>query len=111
MSQLGAVTGRHAFDIDSLTAHLERHLPEFRGPVEVQQFQGDAGLAPLDVQVGAIGDASVVGGRRRRPVHAGLEDLVGQALDLGPVESRCPGPQHRGADGDRIAGLAQPSRN
>jgi aminoglycoside phosphotransferase (APT) family kinase protein len=40
MSQLGAVTGRHAFDIDNLTAHLERHLPEFRGPVEVQQFQG-----------------------------------------------------------------------
>ena len=40
MSQLGAVTGRHAFGIDSLTAHLERHLPEFRGPIEVQQFQG-----------------------------------------------------------------------
>ncbi len=40
MSQLGAVTGRHAFDIDSLTTHLERHLPEFRGPVDVQQFQG-----------------------------------------------------------------------
>jgi len=40
MSQLGAVTGRHAFDIDSLTSHLERHLPEFRGPVDVQQFQG-----------------------------------------------------------------------
>ena len=40
MSQLGAVTGRHAFDVDSLTTHLERHLPEFRGPVDVQQFQG-----------------------------------------------------------------------
>ena len=40
MNQLGAVTGRHAFDVARLAAHLERHLPEFRGPVEVQQFQG-----------------------------------------------------------------------
>ncbi len=40
MSQLGAVTGRHAFDTERLPAHLERHLPEFRGPLEVQQFQG-----------------------------------------------------------------------
>jgi aminoglycoside phosphotransferase (APT) family kinase protein len=40
MSQLGAVTGRHAFDIERLTSHLEQHLPDFRGPLEVQQFQG-----------------------------------------------------------------------
>jgi aminoglycoside phosphotransferase (APT) family kinase protein len=40
MNQLGEVTGRHAFDIARLATHLERHLPEFRGPVEVQQFQG-----------------------------------------------------------------------
>jgi aminoglycoside phosphotransferase (APT) family kinase protein len=40
MNQLGAVTGRHAFDVGRLAAHLERHLPDFRGPVEVQQFQG-----------------------------------------------------------------------
>ena len=40
MNQLGAVTPRHAFDSASLQAHLERHLPEFRGPLEVQQFQG-----------------------------------------------------------------------
>ena len=67
--------------------------------LEVQQLQGDAGLASLDVQVGTIGDDPVVPGRRRRPVHAGLEDLVGQDLDLGPVESGRPGSQHRGADG------------
>ena len=67
--------------------------------LEVQQLQGDAGLAPLGVQVGAIGDDAVVGGRRRGPIHAGLEDLVGQALDLGPIEPGGPGPQHRGADG------------
>ncbi len=40
MSQLGEVTGRHAFDTERLREHLERHLPEFRGPMEVQQFQG-----------------------------------------------------------------------
>jgi aminoglycoside phosphotransferase (APT) family kinase protein len=40
MTQLGAVTGRHAFDVERLTSHLEQHLPEFRGPLEVQQFQG-----------------------------------------------------------------------
>jgi aminoglycoside phosphotransferase (APT) family kinase protein len=39
-TQLGAVTGRHAFDIARLQVHLEKHLPEFRGPLEVQQFQG-----------------------------------------------------------------------
>jgi aminoglycoside phosphotransferase (APT) family kinase protein len=40
MNQLGAVTGRHAFDVGRIAAHLEQHLPDFRGPVEVQQFQG-----------------------------------------------------------------------
>ncbi len=40
MNQLGAVTGRHAFDVERLAAHLAQHLPEFRGPVEVLQFQG-----------------------------------------------------------------------
>ncbi len=40
MNQLGAVTGRHAFDVERLAAHLQKHLPDFRGPVEVQQFQG-----------------------------------------------------------------------
>jgi hypothetical protein len=67
--------------------------------LEVQQLQGDAGLAPLGVQVGAVGDDPVVGGGCRGPVHAGLEDLVGQTLDLAPIEPGRPGPQHRGADG------------
>jgi len=40
MNQLGPVTGRHAFDVGRLATHLARHLPDFRGPVEVQQFQG-----------------------------------------------------------------------
>jgi hypothetical protein len=67
--------------------------------LEVQQLQGDAGLAPLGVQVGTVGDDPVVGGGRRRPVHAGLQHLVGQALDLGPIQPGGPRPQHRGADG------------
>jgi len=33
-----------------------------------------------------IGDDPVMGGGCREPIHAGLEDLVGQALDLGPIE-------------------------
>jgi hypothetical protein len=41
----------------------------------------------------------MVGGRGRGPVHAGFEDLVGQALDLGPIQPGRPGPQYRGADG------------
>jgi aminoglycoside phosphotransferase (APT) family kinase protein len=40
MSQLGEVTERHRFDVEQLAAHLERHLPEFRGPLEVKQFHG-----------------------------------------------------------------------
>jgi len=40
MSQLGEVTARHRFDVERLAAHLEQHLPEFRGPLEVKQFQG-----------------------------------------------------------------------
>jgi aminoglycoside phosphotransferase (APT) family kinase protein len=40
MSQLGEVTTRHRFDTDRLASHLEQHLPGFRGPLAVQQFQG-----------------------------------------------------------------------
>jgi aminoglycoside phosphotransferase (APT) family kinase protein len=40
MTQLGEVTARHRFDVERLAAHLEQHLPAFRGPLTVQQFQG-----------------------------------------------------------------------
>jgi aminoglycoside phosphotransferase (APT) family kinase protein len=40
MTQAGEVTERHRFDAERLTAHLEAHLPQFRGPLEVRQFQG-----------------------------------------------------------------------
>ncbi|MGE5339661.1 MAG: phosphotransferase [Gemmatimonadota bacterium] len=40
MSQLNEVTERHRFDIERLAAHLALHLPQFRGPLAVKQFQG-----------------------------------------------------------------------
>lgn len=40
MSQLGEVTARHDFDRARLTTYLQAHLPEFRGPLDVRQFQG-----------------------------------------------------------------------
>ncbi len=40
MSQLQEVTARHRFDVERLAAHLAQHLPGFRGPLSVRQFQG-----------------------------------------------------------------------
>lgn len=40
MTTSGAVTERHRFDSAALAAHLSEHLPQFRGPLEVSQFQG-----------------------------------------------------------------------
>ena len=40
MNQLGEVTARHDFDRAKLASHLQAHLPDFRGPLEVKQFQG-----------------------------------------------------------------------
>lgn len=34
------VAGQHAFDLAALTAHLERHLDGFAGPLTVEQFKG-----------------------------------------------------------------------
>ena len=40
MNQLGEVTARHDFDRAKLASHLQVHLPDFHGPLEVKQFQG-----------------------------------------------------------------------
>ncbi len=40
MNQLQEVTDRHRFDVDRLAAHLALHLPDFKGPLTVKQFQG-----------------------------------------------------------------------
>ncbi len=39
-TQLQEVTERHRFDVDRLAAYLEAHLPGFRPPLGVRQFQG-----------------------------------------------------------------------
>jgi aminoglycoside phosphotransferase (APT) family kinase protein len=35
-----AVSARHAFDVATLERHLQRELPEFAGPLHVEQFKG-----------------------------------------------------------------------
>jgi hypothetical protein len=56
--------------------------------LEVQQFQGDAGLLPLGVEVRAIGDGAAAPAGRRHAVETGLQDVVGELLDLLPVQPR-----------------------
>ncbi|MFM8757405.1 MAG: phosphotransferase, partial [Limnohabitans sp.] len=34
------VSGSHAFDIEALQSWLDRHLPDFKGPLTVQMFKG-----------------------------------------------------------------------
>ncbi len=67
--------------------------------LEVQQFEGDARLPPLGVQIGAVRDDPMAGGRRRRPIDAGLQGLVAEGTDLGPVEPGRPGPPLDGRHG------------
>ena len=65
----------------------------------VEQFEGDPGLPPLGVQVGAVRDGPMVGGLGRGPVHPGLQRLVGEGVDLGPVEPGRPRPALDGRHG------------
>jgi hypothetical protein len=39
---------------------------------QMGQLEGDPGLAPLGMQVGAVGDGAMMCGRGRVPIHAGL---------------------------------------
>jgi hypothetical protein len=66
---------------------------------EMEQLERDAGLAPLGMQVGAVGDGAMMRGRGRGPVHAGLQPVVAEGVDLRPIEPGRAGAQHRGADG------------
>src|SRR5437867_841874 len=66
---------------------------------EMEQLEGDAGLAPLGMQVGAVGNGPMMRGWGRGPVHPGLQHLVAEGVDLSPIEPGRAGPQHRGADG------------
>ena len=60
--------------------------------LEVEQLERHAGLAPLGVEVGAVGPGSGALARGPRRVQPGLEGLVGQALDVGPAEAGGAGP-------------------
>ena len=55
--------------------------------LEVEQLQGDAGLAALGVQRGAVGPRAVAAaGHHAQAVQPPLQVVVGQGLDLDPVE-------------------------
>jgi len=66
---------------------------------EMEQLEGDAGLAPLGMQVGAVGNGPMMRGWGRGPVDPGLQHLVAEGVDLSPIEPGRAGTQHRGADG------------
>jgi hypothetical protein len=66
---------------------------------EMKQFEGDSGLAPLGMPVGAVRHGPMMRGRGRGPVHAGLQRLVAEGVDLGPLEPGRAGAQDRGPDG------------
>jgi hypothetical protein len=67
--------------------------------LEVEEFEGDAGLLALGVKVGAVGDGAPPRGGARQPVESGFQGIIRQHLDLGPVEAGSPGPKHGGSDG------------
>jgi hypothetical protein len=66
---------------------------------EMEQFERDAGLAPLGMQGGAVRDGPMMGGRCRRPIHAGLQRLVAEGVDLSPIEPGRASPEDCRADG------------
>src|SRR5437016_14425786 len=66
---------------------------------EMEQLERDAGLAPVGMTVGAVGNGPRMRGWGRGPVDPGLQHLVAEGVDLSPIEPGRAGPQHRGADG------------
>src|SRR3989441_6215303 len=53
---------------------------------EMEQLEGDAGPAPLGMQVGAVGDGAMMRGRGRQSVDPRAQDVVAEPVDLSPVE-------------------------
>ena len=67
--------------------------------LEVEEFEGDAGLLALGMEVRTIGDGPPPPGGARRPIEPGVQGIIRQGLDLGPVEAGGPGPEHGSPDG------------
>jgi hypothetical protein len=68
--------------------------------LEVEQLQGDAGLAALGVQGGAVGlGPAAAPGHVAPAVQPSLQGVLGQGLHLDPVERGGLGAQHRRPDG------------
>jgi len=53
----------------------------------VEEFEGDARPAAFGVQRGEVGEGTGRAGSPRDPVEAGVQGLVGEGLDLGPVQA------------------------
>src|SRR5437016_13202950 len=49
---------------------------------EMEQLERDAGLAPLGMQVGAVGNGPMMRGWGRGPVDAGLQHLVAEGVGV-----------------------------
>ena len=66
---------------------------------QVEQLQGDPGLAALGVDPGAVGRGTLpLAGHGRPAVELALEPVVGQRLDLGPVQAGGPGAREHAGD-------------
>lgn len=59
---------------------------------EVEQLQRDPGLAPFGMGVGVIGERAGRSGGGRRAVEPRLHGVIGQGLDLRPVQPGKGGP-------------------
>jgi hypothetical protein len=75
---------------------------------EVEQFQGDAGLAALSVDPGAVGRGTLPLTSHVRPaVELTLELVVGQRLDLSPVQAGGAGAREHAGDRAQLRATAR----
>jgi len=52
----------------------------------MEEFSRHPGLAPFGVEVGAIGEGAGRPGGGRCAAETGLQGVIGQGLDLGPIQ-------------------------
>src|SRR5436309_14458677 len=66
---------------------------------EMEQLEGDAGPAPLGIQVCAVRDGALMRGRGRRSVDSRGQDVGAERGELSPAEAVRARARHRRADG------------